>query len=41
MREAWWYMLIPAGTLTFLLLCLNLLADAINEATSPWVQRKR
>ncbi len=40
MREAWWYMLIPAGTLTFLLLCLTLLSDAINEATSPWARRR-
>jgi len=40
MREAWWYMLIPAGTLTFLLLCLTLLSDAVNEATSPWVRRR-
>ncbi len=40
MRDAWWYMVFPGATLTFLLLCLSFLSDAVNEATSPWAQRR-
>lgn len=35
MREAWWYMAFPASALILLMLFLNLLSDAINDATSP------
>jgi ABC-type dipeptide/oligopeptide/nickel transport system permease subunit len=37
---AWWYAVFPGATLAFLLLCLNFMADAINEATSPYARRK-
>lgn len=30
----------PGATMAFLLLCLNFLADAINEAISPYARRK-
>lgn len=40
LREAWWMAVFPGATLAFLLLCLNFLADAINEATSPYARRK-
>ena len=40
MRDAWWYMVFPGATLTLLLLCLSFLSDAVNEATSPWAQRR-
>lgn len=40
LREAWWMAVFPGAVLAFLLLCLNFLADAINEATSPYSQRK-
>ncbi len=40
LRDAWWYAVFPGATLAFLLLCLNFLADAINEATSPYARRK-
>ena len=40
LRTAWWYALCPGAMLAFLLLCLNFLADAINEATSPYSRRK-
>jgi peptide/nickel transport system permease protein len=37
-REAWWYALFPSAILAMLLLTLNLLADAINEATNPYAR---
>jgi peptide/nickel transport system permease protein len=40
LRDAWWMAVFPAATMAFLLLCLNFLADAINEATSPYARRK-
>ena len=40
LREAWFYPVFPGLALAFLLLCLNLLADVINEATSPWARRR-
>lgn len=35
-----YYALFPGVTLALLLLALNLLADAVNEATSPYVRRR-
>lgn len=40
LRDAWWMAVFPGATMAFLLLCLNFLADAINEATSPYARRK-
>jgi peptide/nickel transport system permease protein len=40
LRTAWWYALCPGAVLAFLLLCLNFLADAVNEATSPYAKRR-
>ncbi len=40
LRDAWWMAVFPGAALAFLLLCLNFLADAINEATSPYARRK-
>jgi peptide/nickel transport system permease protein len=40
LRSAWWYALCPGAVLAFLLLCLNFLADAVNEATSPHQRRR-
>lgn len=40
LRSAWWYALGPGAMLAFLLLCLNFLADAVNEATSPYAKRR-
>jgi len=40
LRDAWWMAVFPAATMAFLLLCLNFLADSINEATSPYARRK-
>ena len=40
LQTSWWYALCPGAILAFLLLCLNFLADAINEATSPYAQRR-
>ena len=40
LREAWWLAVFPGAFLALLLLSLNLLADAVNEAMSPWVRRK-
>jgi peptide/nickel transport system permease protein len=40
MRTAWWYAFFPGVTLALLLLSLNLLADAVNDATSPYVRRR-
>jgi len=40
LREAWWMAVFPAAAMAFLLLCLNFLADAVNEATSPYARRK-
>jgi len=39
LQVAWWYPLFPGIVLALLLLCLNLLADAINEAISPYARR--
>ncbi len=40
LRDAWWYAVFPGATLAFLLLCLNFMADAVNEATSPFTRRR-
>ena len=39
LQRAWWYPVFPGAILAFLLLCLNLLADAINAAISPYTRR--
>lgn len=36
LQQAWWYVGFPSVVLAFLVLCLNFLADAINEASSPY-----
>lgn len=38
LQRAWWYPVFPGVILAFLLLCLNLLADAINAAISPYTR---
>ncbi|MDE2934926.1 MAG: ABC transporter permease [Chloroflexota bacterium] len=38
LQRAWWYPVFPGAILAFLLLCLNLFADAINEAISPYAR---
>ncbi len=40
LREAWWYAVCPGVTFALLLFCLNLLSDAINEASSPYQRRR-
>ena len=40
LREAWWYAVCPGVTFALLLFCLNLLSDAINEASSPYTRRR-
>ncbi len=40
LREAWWYAVFPGAAFALLLFCLNLLADAINEASSPSMRRR-
>jgi peptide/nickel transport system permease protein len=35
LRMAWWYAFFPGTTLALLLLCLNMLSDAVNEAMTP------
>lgn len=40
LQDAWWYPLFPGAVLALLLLSLNLLADAVNEAISPHAQRR-
>ena len=37
---AWWYVIAPIAALALLLIALNFLADAILEATSPYVRNK-
>ena len=37
---AWWFVIVPIGALALLLIALNFLADAILEATSPYVRNK-
>lgn len=37
---AWWFVIAPIGALALLLIALNFLADAILEATSPYVRNK-
>ena len=37
---AWWFVLAPIAALALLLIALNFLADAILEATSPYVRNK-
>ncbi len=37
---AWWFVLVPTAALALLLIALNFLADAILEATSPYVRNK-
>jgi len=41
LQTSWWYALFPGVLLAFLLLCLNFLADAINEATNPYASNRR
>jgi peptide/nickel transport system permease protein len=41
LQTSWWYALFPGVVLAFLLLCLNFLADAINEATNPYSMNRR
>ena len=38
LQRAWWYPVFPGVILAFLLLCLNLFADAINAAISPYTR---
>jgi len=40
LREAWWYAVFPGLTFALLLFSLNLLSDAINEASSPYQRRR-
>lgn len=40
LQKAWWYAAFPGATLAALLLSLNLLADAINEAINPFARRR-
>jgi peptide/nickel transport system permease protein len=40
LAAAWWYAFFPSALLAILLLCLNLLADAVNEATSPYARSR-
>ena len=40
LQRAWWYPVFPGAILAFLLLCLNLFADAINEAISPYARSR-
>jgi len=40
LRDAWWYAAFPGATLAFLLLCLNFMADAVNEAVDPFAGRR-
>ena len=40
LREAWWYAVFPGVAFALLLFCLNLLSDAINEASSPYTRRR-
>ena len=37
---AWWFVIAPVAALALLLVALNFLADAILEATSPYVRSK-
>ena len=37
---AWWYLISPIAALALMLIALNFLADAILEATSPYVRNK-
>ena len=37
---SWWYVLAPIAALALLLIALNFLADAILEATSPYVRNR-
>ena len=40
LRDAWWYAVCPGATLAFLLLCLNFMADAVNDAINPFARRR-
>lgn len=40
LQVAWWYAVFPGAALAALLLSLNLLADAINEAINPFARRR-
>jgi ABC-type dipeptide/oligopeptide/nickel transport system permease subunit len=40
LQQAWWYAVFPGAALASLLLSLNLLADAINEAINPFARRR-
>ena len=39
-QTAWWYATFPGAVLAMLLLSLNLLADAINDAIDPYARRR-
>ena len=39
LKQECWYPLFPGATLALLLVSKNLIADASNEATSPWARR--
>lgn len=39
-QTAWWYAAFPGAVLALLLLSLNLLADAINDAIDPYARRR-
>lgn len=40
LQEAWWYAVFPGAVLAILLLSFNLLADAVNDATSPYSRQR-
>jgi peptide/nickel transport system permease protein len=40
LRTAWWYAFFPGAALAVLLLSLNLLADAVSEATNPYARSR-
>jgi peptide/nickel transport system permease protein len=40
LQDAWWYAVFPGAVLALLLLSFNLLADAINDATSPYSRQR-
>lgn len=40
LQDAWWYAVFPGAVLALLLLSFNLLADAVNDATSPYSRQR-
>jgi len=40
LQKAWWYAAFPGAALALLLLSLNLLADAVNDAIDPYARRR-